>query len=156
MGSSTSEAAWAMEPVPRPASLEKMPRDTPFFIHKNRLPTAPPVTAEGLKAPLRIMASTPGTRFRFSTSTPRAMVTYTRAIKGTNFSATLPMRFKPPTSTIATSRAMPMPIPRLTLFRAPAEETRLKFTRAVSMAVTMALTWVALPVPKTVKTPSTA
>ncbi len=42
-----SAHAWAMEPVPSPASLEKIPRDTPFFILRNILPTTPPVTADG-------------------------------------------------------------------------------------------------------------
>ena len=35
----------------RPASLEKMPRDTPFCILTNRLPMVPPVNAAGLNAP---------------------------------------------------------------------------------------------------------
>ena len=34
-----------MEPVPRPASLENIPRETPFCMLRNKLPTAPPVKA---------------------------------------------------------------------------------------------------------------
>ena len=36
-----------MDPVPRPASLEKIPLDTPFFMLIKKLPTAPPVTEAG-------------------------------------------------------------------------------------------------------------
>ena len=31
-----SAEAWAIEPVPSPASLEKIPQDTPFYAHENR------------------------------------------------------------------------------------------------------------------------
>ena len=55
-----SAHAWAIEPVPRPASLEKIPLETPFFILINRLPTAPPVTAAGLKAPSKMAWITDG------------------------------------------------------------------------------------------------
>ena len=50
-GSPVSAHAWAMEPVPRPASLEKIPRATPFFILRKKLPTIPPVTEAGWNAP---------------------------------------------------------------------------------------------------------
>lgn len=53
-----SAQAWAMEPVPRPASLEKMPRETPFCMLMNRLPMVPPVKAAGLKAPATMDSST--------------------------------------------------------------------------------------------------
>ena len=46
-----SAHACAIDPVPRPASLEKMPLDTPFFILIKKLPTAPPVTDAGENAP---------------------------------------------------------------------------------------------------------
>ena len=54
-----SAHAWAMDPVPRPASLEKIPLETPFFILRNRLPTTPPVIAEGWNAPSIMEANTP-------------------------------------------------------------------------------------------------
>ena len=38
-----SAQACAMEPVPSPASFEKIPRETPFFNVINALPTIPPV-----------------------------------------------------------------------------------------------------------------
>ena len=55
-----SAQACAMEPVPRPASLEKIPLDTPFFILKKKLPITPPVTADGWNAPSKIEANTAG------------------------------------------------------------------------------------------------
>ena len=57
-----SAQAWAMEPVPRPASLEKMPRETPFCILRKMLPMAPPVKARGSNAPPTMEASTAGKR----------------------------------------------------------------------------------------------
>ena len=57
-----SAQAWAMEPVPRPASLEKMPRETPFCILMNRLPMVPPVKAAGLNAPAKMASITAGKR----------------------------------------------------------------------------------------------
>ena len=53
-----SAQAWAMEPVPRPASLEKIPRDTPRFMLVKKLPITPPVTACGWNAPSKIMENT--------------------------------------------------------------------------------------------------
>ena len=53
-GFCVSAQAWAIEPVPRPASLEKMPRETPFCILTNRLPMMPPVNAAGLNAPSKM------------------------------------------------------------------------------------------------------
>ena len=50
-GSSVSAHACAILPVPRPASLEKIPRETPFRKLIIIEPTAPPVTALGEKAP---------------------------------------------------------------------------------------------------------
>ena len=46
-----SAHACAIDPVPRPASLEKMPLVTPYFILIKKLPTAPPVTDAGENAP---------------------------------------------------------------------------------------------------------
>ena len=74
-------------------------------------------------------------------------------MNGTSFSVTLPMRLTPPSSTMATIIATTTPTTRLTvgrmLFRLLPYASR-----AESMAVTMVLTWVALPVPKTVSTPN--
>ena len=74
-------------------------------------------------------------------------------MKGTSRSLTLPMRLMPPSSTMATSIATTMPTTR---FRVESAfwPTTLNSVRAVSMAATMVLTWVALPVPKTVSTPN--
>ena len=59
-GLRVSAQACAIEPVPSPASFEKIPRETPFFILTNILPTRPPVTADGLKAPPMIAPNTDG------------------------------------------------------------------------------------------------
>ena len=51
-GPSVSAAAWAMGAEPRPASLEKTPRDTPRVMAVRRvMPAAPPTAAEGSNAP---------------------------------------------------------------------------------------------------------
>ena len=71
-GFCVSAHAWAIEPVPRPASLEKIPLDTPFFILIKKLPTAPPVTEAGENAPSKIDANTPGTFLIFNRITPSA------------------------------------------------------------------------------------
>ena len=63
-----------MEPVPRPASLEKIPLETPFFILMKKLPTTPPVTDAGLNAPLMIALKTPGTFFQLMITTPTARI----------------------------------------------------------------------------------
>ena len=65
-----SAQAWAMEPVPRPASLEKIPRETPFCILTKRLPMTPPVKAAGLKAPAKMASMTAGKRWMFRMTTP--------------------------------------------------------------------------------------
>ena len=61
-----------MEPVPSPASFEKIPRETPFFNVINALPTIPPVTERGLNAPSKMEANTAGIFSIFRKITPRA------------------------------------------------------------------------------------
>jgi len=148
-----SAQACAIEPVPRPASLEKMPRETPRCMLMNRLPMAPPVKAFGLNAPTTIDASTSGRRVMFRTTTPSPKSTYKSAINGTSFSLTLPMRLMPPSSTMATSIAHKMPMTRFTVGMWSAPIT-LYCVSAVSIAVTMVFTCVALPVPNTVSAPN--
>ena len=111
-GCFTSEHAWAIDPVPRPASLEKIPLDTPFRMLRNRLPTTPPVTDFGLNAPSNIDANTSGTLLIFIKTRIIAMIIYIAAINGTSFSATLPIRFIPPISISATRMAIMIPITR--------------------------------------------
>ncbi|MNN82000.1 hypothetical protein D3C81_1988850 [compost metagenome] len=54
-------AAWAMPAVPRPASLEKMPRATPKRIAAiTAAPAKPPLAAAGLKAWWKISAKASG------------------------------------------------------------------------------------------------
>ena len=99
-----------MEPVPRPASLEKMPRATPFCMLVKKLPTIPPVTAMGEKAPVTMAPSTAGMRPALRTTTPSASTTYSSAMKGTSLSVTRPMRLMPPSSTSIRINAMATPM----------------------------------------------
>ena len=73
-GSLVSADACAIDPVPRPASFEKMPREKPFCILINMLPTTPPVTADGANAPSKIDWNTPGTRSILKPMTPIASI----------------------------------------------------------------------------------
>ena len=74
-------------------------------------------------------------------------------MKGTSRSLTLPIRLMPPSSTMATSMATMMPTTRFSVGSALLPTTR-NAVSAVSMAATMVLTCVALPVPNTVSTPN--
>ena len=148
-----SAQAWAMEPVPRPASLEKMPRATPFCRLKKQLPTTPPVTAAGLNAPWKIQLKTCGTACQCATITPMASKIYSSAIKGTSFSVTEPILLMPPSSTKATKTLISTPNARLNLLSSCSLLIKPKLSRAESTAATMVLVCVALPVPKTASTP---
>ena len=150
-----SAQAWAMEPVPRPASLEKIPRETPFFMLKNMLPMMPPVAAWGVNALLKIMANTAGTRLICKITTPIARITYKAAINGTSFSETWPIRWIPPSNTMATKAAMK--IPKIWLARSSTVPSMIcRLCSAEWIEETMVLTWVAFPVPNTVRTPNRA
>ena len=102
-----------MDPVPRPASLEKIPLDTPFLMLRNRLPTIPPVTDFGLNAPSNIEANTPGTLLILIITRIIAMMIYIAAMNGTSFSVTLPILLIPPISMRPTRIAIMIPITRL-------------------------------------------
>ena len=60
-GSFVCAAAAAIGAEPRPDSFEKIPLAIPFCIAINTVPTTPPVTAFGLKAPFTIKATAAGT-----------------------------------------------------------------------------------------------
>ena len=69
-GSRVAPAAWAMPAVPRPASLEKMPRATPMRMAISTVePRKPPVAAVGLKACSKISANAAGMRSKYTPST---------------------------------------------------------------------------------------
>ena len=116
-----SAQACAIDPVPSPASLEKIPRDTPFFILIKKLPTAPPVTDAGRNAPARIAPKTCGTFFIFSKTTPSASTMYITAINGTSFSVTCPIRLMPPSRISAISPASTIPMIRFNIGAASSE-----------------------------------
>ena len=61
-GSLVLAAAAAMGALPRPDSLEKTPRETPFWMASITVaPTKPPVAAVPVKASLKTRANAPGT-----------------------------------------------------------------------------------------------
>ena len=76
-------------------------------------------------------------------------------MKGTSFSVTAPILLIPPSKIIKIRIVIIIPITRLTVLIDPAG-TILKFRSAVSIAVVIVLTCVALPVPNTVRTPRQA
>jgi len=71
-GSLVCAAAAAIGALPSPASLEKTPLAIPFCITTIIEPIAPPVTADGLNAPLTINLNAPGTALIFKTMTINA------------------------------------------------------------------------------------
>ena len=154
-GSSVSADACEIDPVPRPASFENIPLETPFFMQRNIDPTTPPVAADGLNAPSNIIWNTCGIVLKFITTTPNPSRIYIPAIKGTSFSVTAPILLIPPSKIIKIRIVIIIPIIKLTVLIDPAETT-LKFRSAVSIAVVIVLTCVALPVPNTVRTPRQA
>ena len=115
MGFVSLEAAWAMGAEPRPASFENTPRLTPHVIAMIIEPTTPPVTPEGVKAPLNIIAKTLPMLPMLAMITARQATIYTTLIKGTSFSVTLPRRLIPPSRTSAAITAIAMPTTRLTV-----------------------------------------
>ena len=147
---------------PRPASLEKQPRPTPFFMLVSTvMPKAPPIAASGEKAPLKIRAKTWPMWEMLTRITTRAAAMYTTAMKGTSFSVTWPMRLMPPKSTSATITATMTPtikvVTRTWLPRKAKVPAALgvKLSTALLMASAMDCTWVALPIPKAARAAST-
>ncbi len=68
-------AAWAIPAVPRPASLEKIPRATPKRIAAiTAAPAKPPVAAIGVKAWVKIRSNAAGIAEAFTTSTTAAAI----------------------------------------------------------------------------------
>ena len=101
-GSFVCAAAAAIGAEPSPASFENMPRAMPFCIATVMLPTIPPVTAAGLKAPLTISTIAPGTAVMFVTTSKSADNMYTAAMNGTITCDTLAILLMPPITTRAT------------------------------------------------------
>ena len=76
-------------------------------------------------------------------------------MKGTSFSATLPMRFTPPSRTISRSRAIIPPKIHRKVGSA-VSPIRLKLVSTEPTATVMVLIWVVLPMPKQASAPSRA
>src|SRR5690625_244486 len=104
MGLSVLAVACAIGALPKPASLEKMPRATPNRIAAHTVaPRKPPVAEIGVKAWETIKLTAAGTwsiLIKIATTPPP---TYRKAIKGTKRPARSEERWIPPTSTNATN-----------------------------------------------------
>ena len=90
---------------PKPASFEKIPLATPFCTAAIILPTIPPVTADGLNAPLTTKATAAGIFPALEKIRIRAKAIYAIAMKGTTTVATDEIRFIPPIRTSPTQTA---------------------------------------------------
>ncbi len=126
LGSASTATEWAIAEVPSPASLEKMPRDAPINMVENTLPTAPPVTALGLKAPAKIILKHLGSVSIFLQITKREIMMYTTDIKGTIFSVMFAILFRLPDAERKTETANT--IPKIRRFTGVSQnETRAEF-----------------------------
>ncbi len=152
-GSVSLVAAWAIGAVPRPASLEKIPRPAPYFIDWTMvMPNAPPITLDGENAPLKMAVNASPKRSICPKITINAETTYTIAINGTSFSAKAPIREIPPITTIPTITARMAPMAMLIA----AEDffaSGLKLWIAVLIDVAIVLLCVIFPVPIAVNIP---
>ena len=101
-GSLVLAAAAAIGAEPSPASLEKIPLAIPFCMATIMLPTIPPVTACGLKAPLTMVTNAAGICFTLHTRSKTLKTTYITAIKGTTTCDTFAILLIPPIKTSAT------------------------------------------------------
>ena len=101
-GESVSAAAAAIGALPRPASLEKIPRAIPFCIAINTAPSAPPAAARRPNALSIIVLNAPGISPRCVNRMINTTTTYATAINGTTTCETLEIRLIPPITTSAT------------------------------------------------------
>ncbi len=138
-------AAWAIPAVPRPASLEKMPRATPKRIAAmTAAPAKPPVAAIGVKAWVKIRLKAVGIASTLTTSTTIPAMMYATHMKGTNAAATLPIRLMPPRMTSPTTTMVANPV------------TQSGTLNVVCSAWAMLLTCTMLPMPKPASPPKMA
>ena len=98
------------------------------------MPAAPPSTALGLKAAVKMLTNTPGRLRQLHTSTARLPTMYSRAMMGTSFSVTETMRCTPPRKMNPATSATRMPT------------TTLGTPKAVNMASLMELDCTMLPI----------
>ncbi len=74
------------------------------------LPTAPPVTADGLKAPFTMLKNAVSKNCMFCIITPKQKIIYKTAIKGSSAVVNLVIFLAPPIITSATTNANAKPI----------------------------------------------
>lgn len=122
--SASSAVECAIAAVPSPASLEKTPREAPTKAVFAICPTTPPVTADGLKAPLIIILKQKGRKSRFLNITKRQTKTYISDIVGVNFSQIFPIDLIPPLRDKKVKKAKTVPIIKFTLLSASNDETK--------------------------------
>ena len=148
-----------MEPVPRPASLEKIPRETPFFILRNMLPTTPPVTAcMAENAPLKDGNKYTGNIAGYSgEQRSKSQEDIKKCHKRYQLFCYLSDPFDTAKQDQGNQNGNDDTNDQIgdcdSLFLG---DHMLKFTSAELMAVVMVLTCVAFPVPNTVRTPNAA
>ena len=136
-GSFVCAAAAAMPALPRPDSLEKMPRATPnWTAWRTMAPAKPPAAAAGVKAWVTMSSKMPGIAeafIRIAVSPPRM---YSTIIVGTIRLAARPMLLIPPIRT----RAVPIISTRPVIQG---------FTpKVLSSTSAMEFDWVMFPMPK--------
>ena len=150
-GSEVWAAAAAMGALPRPASLEKIPRAIPFCIATRMAPRAPPAAARIPKADCTISTTAAGTAVILNKITNSAETTYRIAINGTMISATLEILFNPPMITRPTQRVRRIPVmTTVQEYVLPNKETlhALLGSKKLFTALEIPFTCVNVPMPK--------
>ena len=136
-GSFVWAAAAAIPALPRPDSLEKMPRATPNCTAcRTMAPANPPAAATGVKACVTMSSKMPGTAeafIRMAVSPPRI---YSTIIVGTIRLAARPMLLIPPMRT--------RPVPIISTMPVIHGST----PKVLSSTSAMEFDWVMLPMPK--------
>ena len=139
-----AEAA-AMAPVPRPDSLEKMPRATPICTARiTAEPAKPPAAALPLNASVKTSARVAGRRSANTTSTNRLARMNTTHISGTTPAANRAMLLIPPRITAAAQMAMAKPLQVGEMFQ------------VASSWPAAVLAWTMLPMPNAAIAPNRA
>ena len=128
-GSRVSDALCAITELPRPASLEKIPRARPYLIARIKAyPKTPPPTALILKALEKIIPSAAGICFTLINMIISAIIMKDRHIKGTIIDAILPILFTPPIIISAISTATISPVAHAGMEKPPSSVVAIVFT----------------------------
>ena len=134
-----------MAPVPRPDSLEKMPRATPIWIARITAdPAKPPAAELPLNASVKTIASASGRRSANTASTSRLDRMNSTHISGTTLAANRAMLLMPPRITAAAKMAMTSPLQVGEIFQ------------VASSCAAAVLAWTMLPMPNAAIAPNSA